>query len=547
MVSEAAQIGDAAPAQSTYSLYTENKKAATKAGLLEAFDAYQRKESGSLTRLFKITEKAVRGKLYHLEVEDGGRFRDHGQTDDFVQETLMDIWKIVRRGKIKGSYSALVNRIAFTKRADMMRQLLGERERYASLEKPVNNRDDYTGGEKDPDGERTMDKDGDALESLLPQEIVDNLNANYLYAETILDPLNPLPVEIGNKSTADATAVSPVDNFDDGGTGSRRRVKKIIRDLELYTHLMPFDYWQVSRIAMDTIEGEGRGIGREELKDTYASDELGGLSAGWVDKRVSLTGAWTQHVRDIITHRDSARLALLGEAYRAQAESRLALQTRKRPATVTAPLLPLQPTVEQPGREAMAYAASAEALVALTQGLSIASVNLDGVMWKSLPNRVVDVDALVLCELSALTAAQRIQPNVDPSVPLAWIHQHYSHAYNEVLDRLHGVREELRGTPVTRRESRELVDDRKVTWKLMQRAKVRSWALADGGDDAKMSDWQSAEGFVSRYWEDVHGLALTLLASPDESLSYRQVNEALNSTSNPAPDGQRLETTSNAA
>jgi hypothetical protein len=497
-MNQTAQIGDEVEAQeSGYAAYAERKKFANMQALRDAFAAWQRQEHRSEWNLYKVTGNFVRGKLHYLESMDGSGFEGHGMTDDFVQDVLMDVFPIVERGEVR-NYAALVNRITFTKRKDSIRELM-ERNELAAPKQPD--------GDNKPDDYEVVNeyfKDGDGFTD-----------------------------DEGNPTTDDP---HPLDRSDKGLPIDRGVVKRIIEALDPFTYFMPWEYRQVCEVAMDSegIDGEGRGISRDELKRLYASDELGGQSPDWVDKKVTQVYAWIDHVWDITQHRDEARWQLLSEAYRRQT---LAHITR-RPASESSTVKGWQ----QPSRRALAYAIAAETIAGLLNGLDINSVDLDGATWKRSPVAVDDVDTLVLCELSALKAAQRIQPNVDPSLPLSWVHQHYWDAYSDVLDRLQEARELQRGGPVTRRVSRTLVDERTVTLRLMQRAKVRQWAKDAGArdEDATMTDWASADGFTNRNWAGIRLVALALLDKG--SLTSKQVEAAMNSTSNPTVESAQEET-----
>jgi hypothetical protein len=100
-----------------------------------AYEKYLNGEHLSEFNLLNITRDFLFKKMYSLEMYPGFRNLGTSQTvEDWVQDAMLSIWETMQRG-VEGLYSALVNRVAFTRRADAYNYMNKELKNKVKLEK----------------------------------------------------------------------------------------------------------------------------------------------------------------------------------------------------------------------------------------------------------------------------------------------------------------------------------------------------------------------------------------------------------------------------
>jgi RNA polymerase sigma factor (sigma-70 family) len=95
----------------------------TKQGLMSAYEAYTRKEPGSLDLLLDLVRKFAYTKAYHLEY-DFKKFGSAETADDWAQDITIKVWQGLE--KFEGSselFYSWVHKIAFNKATDAFNSL----------------------------------------------------------------------------------------------------------------------------------------------------------------------------------------------------------------------------------------------------------------------------------------------------------------------------------------------------------------------------------------------------------------------------------------
>jgi DNA-directed RNA polymerase specialized sigma24 family protein len=143
------QVGDVVPDHSSTNRLAK-KRESTKKELEDAFQSYQNNEPGSRNNLLTLTRKFIYGKLYGLELDSGFKALGTSETaEDWTQDTLLDVWRKVDAGLVRGSYYAFVNKVTYFDKKDALGYLVEQKKEKVSLDVEVG--EDAYSGEVDPD------------------------------------------------------------------------------------------------------------------------------------------------------------------------------------------------------------------------------------------------------------------------------------------------------------------------------------------------------------------------------------------------------------
>ena len=107
------------------------KRNSTKQALITAYQAYERKEPGSMDRLLQLVRNFAFSKVRHLEYEPDFIQMGSAETaDDWAQEVLIKTWQGLANNSFRGTpeqFYAWVHKIAYRQSADAFNGLLKEK------------------------------------------------------------------------------------------------------------------------------------------------------------------------------------------------------------------------------------------------------------------------------------------------------------------------------------------------------------------------------------------------------------------------------------
>lgn len=127
-------IGDVEPILET-NKEAAAKKSRIKQGIISAYEAYSRREPGSMDALMEKVREFAYMKVYHLEYD----FRTFGSAetaDDWAQEITLKVWLALEQGNFKGtgaSFYAWVHKIAFNQATDAFKSLEKDKKKFTTI------------------------------------------------------------------------------------------------------------------------------------------------------------------------------------------------------------------------------------------------------------------------------------------------------------------------------------------------------------------------------------------------------------------------------
>lgn len=127
----------------------EHKRNTLKKRIVQAYEAYQRKEPSSADNLFAAVRAFAYVKVYHLEY-DFKNFGSAETADDWAQDICVSVWSSLDKFKgTSANFYAWVHRIAYNEATDAFSKLYQEQRRMTGLTVPARHNDSVDGDEED--------------------------------------------------------------------------------------------------------------------------------------------------------------------------------------------------------------------------------------------------------------------------------------------------------------------------------------------------------------------------------------------------------------
>jgi hypothetical protein len=461
------------------------ERAVTEANILAAWEAYKDmddKENPDKSpadkaledNLYTLTHEFFYARLYKYETPKGG-FATMGSAetvDDFVQDAMLKLWQVIRKGGIEGSYIKYLQTTMKNARSDFYSTLKGKKAEETGLDASVGEREEVVGTSNDTHGGHFDGTGNVSMSSAVFQA---------LYGQGWDEHGQPLE-----------------------SVGSRLAPRFDLKLYLPYLYMLPVTEYRVLHRLLFIRQEDG-----QRTKRRHVAEELD-RSIHWVNGKVNDAMEQLTTYHKVVKDHNDAWMEIKDDEVTRQARARIALRKRElvfQPREhVFAPQAPAT-------RSQAAYALAAQALVTLYFDGTFDSIQVDsrsmqmhGDHWAVSP---WDSERVSLLMLAAVAAESEIRPELLREELSCWpqslcqLADYYASRFMDLLNW------------ANRQQGKELdeVDDRvlAVASKVAERTKPRQWAIDALGNEEWMSDFDAAKLFVRGSWEAIEALSLALL------------------------------------